>query len=123
MDYKKTTIKILAEASRLLIGLTFAFSGFVKAIDPVGFTIKINDYLTAFGVETLKALSGIISFNLIAIEFMVGICVLLGAYRRYSSFLALLLMVFMTPLTLYLALFNPVSDCGCFGDAVVLTNW
>lgn len=32
-------------------------------------------------------------------------------------------MVVMTPLTLYIALANPVEDCGCFGDAVVISNW
>lgn len=123
MDCKKTTIKVLAEFSRLLIGLVFIFSGFVKAIDPTGGLIKIDEYLSVFGWDGLKLFSGLISFNLAAIEFTLGVCVLLGAYRRYSSFLALLMMVFMTPLTLYLALFNPVSDCGCFGDALVITNW
>lgn len=123
MDCKKTSIKILAELCRLLIGLVFAFSGFVKAIDPVGGVIKINEYLGAFGWDGLKLFSGLISFNLAAIEFTLGICVLLGAYRRYSGFFVLLMMVFMTPLTLYLALFDPVSDCGCFGDALVISNW
>lgn len=123
MDYKNTTIRIFAELSRFLIGVVFTFSGFVKAIDPAGGLIKIDEYLSAFGWEQLKLFSGLISFNLSAIEFMLGICVLLGAYRRYSSFLVLLMMLFMTPLTLYLALFNPVSDCGCFGDALVITNW
>ena len=61
--------------------------------------------------------------NLSALEFTLGVCMLLGVYRRYSSFLTLAFMLVMTPLTLYLALYNPVSDCGCFGDAVVLTNW
>lgn len=123
MDGKKTIINVLAELCRLLIGAVFTFSGFVKAIDPTGGLIKIDEYLSSFGWEGLKLFSGLISFNLAAIEFTLGICVLLGAYRRYSSFLVLLLMIFMTPLTLYLALFNPVSDCGCFGDAIVITNW
>ena len=61
--------------------------------------------------------------NLAAIEFTLGTCMLLGVYRRYASFLTLLMMCFMTPLTLYLALYNPVADCGCFGEALVLTNW
>lgn len=123
MNYRVTAIKIGVECSRLLIGLVFIFSGFVKAVDPVGFALKIGDYLIAFGLEGLQSLSMAAAMNLIAIEFMLGVCVLLGAYRRYASLLALVFMAFMTPLTLYLALFDPVSDCGCFGDAIILTNW
>lgn len=123
MKYRETIIKVLVECCRLLIGVVFIFSGFVKAVDPVGFALKIGDYLIAFGLDRFQSLSLIVGFNLIAIEFMLGVCVLLGVYRRYSSFLALAMMAFMTPLTLYLALFDPVSDCGCFGDAVILTNW
>ena len=116
-------LKIAVECCRVLIGVVFIFSGFVKAVDPMGGAIKIDDYLSAFGLEALQPFSVVMSFNLSAIEFTLGICTLLGVYRRYVSFLVLLFMAFMTPLTLYLALFNPVSDCGCFGDAVVLTNW
>ena len=116
-------LKIAVECCRVLIGVVFIFSGFVKAVDPMGGAIKIDDYLSAFGLEALQPFSVVMSFNLSAIEFTLGVCTLLGVYRRYVSFLVLLFMAFMTPLTLYLALFNPVSDCGCFGDAVVLTNW
>lgn len=123
MKHKDILLKIIVECSRLLLGVTFIFSGFVKAVDPVGFAIKIGDYLTAFGLETFQSLSLAFAFNLTAIEFMLGVCVLLGVYRKYASLFTLLFMLFMTPLTLYLALFDPVSDCGCFGDAVLLTNW
>ncbi|MDR1980393.1 MAG: DoxX family protein [Tannerellaceae bacterium] len=123
MKQTQPAIRIIAEVCRLLIGVVFVFSGFVKAVDPVGFAIKINDYLEVWGLEASRTWPVIISFGLIAIEFMLGICLLLGVYRRYASFFVLLFMVVMTPLTLYLALFNPVSDCGCFGDALVLTNW
>lgn len=123
MSYKETVRKIAVEGCRLLIGLVFIFSGTVKAVDPMGGAIKIGDYLTAFGMDKLQPLTLLLSFNLSAVEFTLGICLLLGVYRRYASFLTLAFMCFMTPLTLYLAVFNPVSDCGCFGDALLLTNW
>lgn len=123
MRYKEIVIKILTELSRLLIGVVFIFSGFVKSVDPTGGAIKISEYLASFGLDKLQPFSVMFSFNLSAIEFTLGVCMLLGVYRRYTTFLVLLFMAFMTPLTLYLALFNPVSDCGCFGDAVVISNW
>lgn len=120
---REVIIKVIAEVCRLLIAVVFIFSGFVKAIDPVGNAIKIGDYLTAFGMDMLLPFKTIAAFNLSAIEFLLGVTMLLGVYRRYTSFLVLAFMVVMTPLTLYLALFNPVSDCGCFGEALVITNW
>lgn len=56
-------------------------------------------------------------------EFILGIYLFFGIRRRVAPLLALLMMAFMTPLTLWLTIANPISDCGCFGDAVVLTNW
>ena len=123
MEYKETVKKVIAEVCRLLLGVVFIFSGTVKAVDPMGGAIKIGDYLTSFGLDKLQPFTALISFNLSALEFMLGVCMLLGVYRRYTTFLTLLKKSFMTPLTLYLAIFNPVSDCGCFGDALVISNW
>lgn len=91
----------------------------------MGSEYKIQDYLDAFGMGTwfpafFPLLAGIV---LSAIEFSIGIFLFFGIRKTTATWLALLLMIFMTPLTLYLALANPVSDCGCFGDAWVLTNW
>ena len=110
---------------RFLLAAGFIFSGFVKAVDPLGSFYKIQDYLTAFGMAAwfptyLQLLFAIV---LSALEFSVGVFLFFGIRRRFATTLALLLMIVMTPLTLYLALANPVSDCGCFGDAWVLTNW
>ncbi|GHV47745.1 hypothetical protein FACS1894181_01830 [Bacteroidia bacterium] len=113
----------IAESCRALLGAVFVFSGFVKAIDPMGFGIKIGEYLSAFGLHSFQLLAIAGAFVLIAFEFSLGVCLLLGAYRRLVSILILVFMGVMTPLTLYLAVFNPVSDCGCFGDALVITNW
>ena len=122
MKNKERATKAAAEFCRLLIGLVFIFSGFVKAIDPMGFEIKIGEYLAVWGMEGFRPFALIAAFNLIAAEFTLGITMLLGVYRRYTSLLVLAFMLLMTPLTLYLALFNPVSDCGCFGDALVISN-
>ena len=110
---------------RFVLGITFIFSGFVKAVDPLGSFYKIQDYLEAFGLSAWVPWIVALFFGigLAGIEFCVGVFLFLGIRRSMASWLALLLMCFMTPLTLYLALADPVSDCGCFGDAVVLTNW
>lgn len=123
MKGKDLTIKVIIELCRLLIGVVFIFSGFVKAIDPVGNAIKISDYLTAFGLDIFQPLKTLMAFGLSSVELLLGVTMLLGVYRRYTSFLILVFMIVMTPVTLYLALFDPVSDCGCFGEALVITNW
>ena len=120
---KELVKQIIARISAIFVGVVFVFSGLVKAIDPMGGVHKFHDYFVAFGLDWLHRLEILFSFQLSAVEFTIGVCLLLGAYRGYSSFFALLVMLFMTPLTLYLAIFNPVSDCGCFGDAIVITNW
>ena len=119
------TLHIIGSISRTLLGLTFIFSGFVKAIDPLGTTYKIEDYLGAFGgfMEVFTPLAEPFAWGLICFEFVLGIVLLLNIKTGVSSWLALTMMLVMTPLTLWIALNNPVSDCGCFGDALVLTNW
>ncbi len=114
---------ILLWISRLLIAFTFIFSGFVKAIDPVGTSIKFQDYLAAMHLDFLATNALVFALLLACIEFLLGVNVLLSLSPRHTSWYVLLFMSFMTPLTLYLAIANPVSDCGCFGDAFKLTNW
>ena len=118
-------LKVLANFCRVLLGITFMFSGIVKAIDPVGTQIKLNDYLYAFGMggSVLESTLLILACILAGFEILIGAYMLLGAFTRGTTLLTLLMMAFFTPLTLYLAIKNPVQDCGCFGDAVVLTNW
>lgn len=123
MDKHQLLIKILVEVSRVLLGATFVFSGFVKSVDPYGTVFQIEDYLTAFHLSTFLSMARPAAFLLCALEFIMGVCMLLGLYRKWNSRLMLFVMVFMTALTLYLAIANPVKDCGCFGDAVKLTNW
>ena len=116
---------IIGSAARTLLALTFLFSGFVKAVDPLGTVYKIEDYLKAFGgfFTDLLPLAGVAAVCLIAVEFVLGFCMLFNVRTNWTSWLSLAFYLVMTPLTLWIALTNPVTDCGCFGDALVLTNW
>ncbi|MBO7247987.1 MAG: DoxX family protein [Bacteroidaceae bacterium] len=110
---------------RILLGSVFVFSGIVKAIDPVGTQIKFTDYLLAFGWDGLFTDSTLLMFAalLAGVEFLLGIYMLMGVFSKGTTRLLFLMMIVLTPFTLYTALKNPVEDCGCFGDALVLTNW
>ncbi len=116
---------ILIEVFRIILGLVFVFSGFVKAIDPSGNTYKIQDYLTAFGgsFANLTSLAFIAAIALSTFELLIGLCFLFKVKLKTTSIFALLFMLVMLPLTLYIAIKNPVTDCGCFGDALKLSNW
>ena len=109
----------------MILAVVLIFSGFVKAVDPLGTQYKLTDYLTAMRLQVLTPdfLTLGSSVILSAVEFGLGICLLFAIRKKISTTLTFLMMVVMTPLTLWLALADPVSDCGCFGDAIILTNW
>ena len=115
----------LTNICRFVVALTFLTSGFVKAVDPIGTQIKIEDYMAAWGMSQIvpEVLALVASVALSATEFTLGMLLLFAIRRRLVTRLTLAFMSVMTPLTLWLAITNPVSDCGCFGDAIVLTNW
>ena len=118
-------IGIWTNACRFLLAAVFIFSGFVKAVDPLGTQYKIQDYLEVFGwAASVPAFLPFLASVLQAmVEFCLGVYLLFGIRRRMTTLFVVLIMGVMTPLTLWLALSNPISDCGCFGDAVTLTNW
>lgn len=116
-------MKYIRILSRFIVGVVLIFSGFVKAVDPLGSAYKFADYFTAFKMGFLEFFALPLGIFLSAFELVLGITLILG-YRRKATFTILMwFMSFFTLLTFILALFNPVSDCGCFGDALILTNW
>lgn len=125
MKRNNPAFRLIASISRILLGLVFIFSGVVKAIDPLGTVYKIEDYLKAFGgfFTELLPMAEVAAWALIILELLLGVCMVLNIRSQWTAWVSLLFYLVMTPLTLYIALTNPVSDCGCFGDAVVLTNW
>ena len=113
---------------RWAVGLVFLFSSFVKGVDPMGTTFKVQEYMTAWSIggltfEWALPLAGMLSVGLICAEFLVGVLLIFNAYRRLSAWLLAAMMLFFTVTTLFDAITNKVTDCGCFGDAVKLTNW
>lgn len=116
-------MKILRTLSRIIIGLVFIFSGIVKAIDPLGSAYKFHDYFQAFHLGFLNNLSLPLAILLCTAEFIAGFSLLTGFRQKTGIRGVFILLVIFTPLTFILALTNPVSDCGCFGDAIHLTNW
>ncbi|KAA6317594.1 hypothetical protein EZS27_032271, partial [termite gut metagenome] len=110
---------------RFILSGLFIFSGFVKAIDPLGSQYKVQDYLEVFGVALWfpSYFSLMLSIILSSLEFILGVFLFFGIWEKRTTTVALLFMLVMTPLTLFLALTNPISDCGCFGDAWLLTHW
>ena len=118
-------IGIITTVCRFVLAVVFIFSGFVKAIDPLGTQYKIQDYLDAFGWTDVfpESIPFIVAALLGMLEFCLGVYLFFGIRRIIAPRAVVAVMAIMTPLTFWLALDNPVSDCGCFGDAVVLTNW
>lgn len=109
--------------SRVLLGLLFIYSGFVKGVDPVGTEYRIVDYFIAFGTEWANPLALPLSVLMNSVEFVLGILLLLNVSMQITSWLVILMMAFFTVVTFNDALYSPVPDCGCFGDALVISNW
>ena len=115
--------RLLTVFMRITVGGVFIFSGFTKGVDPWGTYYKITDYLNAMGLEGWAGTALFLAVAIVALEFMLGVALAVGAYRRSAPWLALLVMLVMTPLTLWLAVTGAVPDCGCFGDALHMSNW
>lgn len=120
---KSLLLFIAVNACRALLAATFIFSGFVKANDPLGVVYKIEDYLSAIASIALPDTFLLGCAALLALfEFTLGVYILFGMKRRLVSSITVMFMTAMTLLTVYIAIADPVDDCGCFGDVLVLSN-
>lgn len=116
-------MKYLRTISRVLIGIIFIYSGIVKGVDPMGTMFKIEDYFIAYGTEWASPIALFLSVFLCTFEFFLGASFLLNLRVKKTFPFMVLLMSFFTIVTFFDALYNPVPDCGCFGEALILTNW
>lgn len=118
-------MKQLVWICRIVVGVIFILSGFVKLVDPIGFSYKLEEYFSpeVFDVPFLYDLALPMATLFCALEIMLGIFLLLGIFKKFTTWCLLGLILFFTFLTFYSAYFNKVTDCGCFGDALKLTPW
>lgn len=108
---------------RIVVGILFILSGFVKAVDPAGLSYKLQEYFVVFGMEIFNPFTVGLAVLLTTLEIVLGVMLLVGVWRHTTTLLLLLLIIFFTFLTGWSAITNQVTDCGCFGDALKLTPW
>lgn len=106
-----------------VVGGTFIFSGFVKSVDPVGTSIFVEKYLATYSLEAFMPMALVVAVVLGAVELLLGILLVVGAYRRHAALGAAIFLSIFTIITLLSATVLPIGDCGCFGDAVKLSPW
>ncbi len=128
MAYTKLLIlnfKRITNISRILVAITFIFSGFVKLVDPIGTAIKFEEYFSEDVLNLTFLIPYVLPFSilLILIELLLGVMLLVGFKPKLTVWGTALLMLVFLYLTWYSAYYDKVSDCGCFGDAVTLSPW
>lgn len=118
-------MKFITQLSRLLVGALFIFSGLIKLNDPLGFSYKLDEYFApdVLNLPFLQPFALALAVVIVILEVLLGVALLIGSWRKLTTWLLLLMIVFFTFLTFYSAYFNKVTDCGCFGDAIPLTPW
>ena len=117
-------LKIVMHVVRLMLGCTFVLSGFVKAVDPKGFSYKIDEYLQVANVSfpDWMSLPLVLAVAISCAEFVLGIYLLLGLRRRFTAVVTLIVCMVFAIISVLLVIFHPVHDCGCFGEFISLTD-
>jgi len=115
-------MKTVRTMFRIIVGIVFIFSGFVKGIDPLGTVYRMQDYFLAFGTSWANDFALPLTIFLCVVEFILGISLLFNLWIRKTAWVLLPMLTYFTVLTFFDAFYNLVSDCGCFGDAIKMTN-
>ena len=118
-------MKYIVQISRIIVGVLFIISGFIKLNDPLGFSYKLQEYFSTdvLNIPFLEPYALVISVFVVVLEVVLGVFLLIGYKKKFTIWMLLGMIVFFTFLTFYSAYFEKVKDCGCFGDALKLTPW
>lgn len=116
---------MIKEIIRFITAIIFIISGSVKAIDPVGFSFKLEEYFSpsVFDLPFLMPYTLAIAIAVVSIEIILGLFLLLKIHLKLTLIALISMCVFFGFLTFYSAYYNVVTDCGCFGDAIKFTPW
>jgi uncharacterized membrane protein YphA (DoxX/SURF4 family) len=96
-DYRKIILSFLQN----FVGTLFIFSGFVKAVDPMGTSIKMHEYFEAMHIEFFNPISTPLTVAMLVAELTLGVALLVGFKPKITTSLLLLLNVFFLLLTGY----------------------
>lgn len=120
---KSKYFTILVNVCRFVLSLMLVVSGFVKAVDPMGSMYKLREYAAAFSVDLFTD-DWLLFFGIMqaVLEFLLGIFLLMGVYRKVVAYAVPAVMLFFTVLTAVIYFGGEVEDCGCFGEAITMTN-
>ncbi len=115
---------MIKQLPSIILGLIFFLSGFVKGIDPMGLIYKLEEYFMQFNIAQFNAYIVFLAILLCAIEIGLGLFLLLGKCKRIISVITSLFLLKFTLITfvIYTNPYISINDCGCFGDAIKLTN-
>ena len=116
-------MKNLINILRIITGLVFMLSGFAKGVDPLGTAYRFEDYFIVYHLTWLMPMALTLSITICTVEFVLGAMLFFNLRTRFTAWVLLGMLSFFTLLTLYDAVTSLVPDCGCFGDAIKLTNW
>ncbi len=122
-------MRLMDNFLRFFVGILFIFSGLIKINDPIGTSIKLKEYFEVFANDFASFFEIFVPYSLpiaifvIVLEVLLGVALLIWYRMNLTGWLYLLLILFFTFLTFYSAVFNKVTDCGCFGDAIPMTPW
>ena len=110
-------MKIVSKILQLLLGITFLFSAYTKAVGPGFFEITLMDQ----GIAPDRIIASYLARFFIGLEFALGFLMFLPFYvKRLMQFTFFLLGGFTLHL-IYLWSIGDTDNCGCFGEMISMT--
>lgn len=105
-----------------VLGAVFLISGILKLMDPVGSEFIMKSYFSFLHIGFMDFSAKFFGVAFALTEAVLGAALMSGVWRKVVGIAVVALTTFFTLLTLVLLIFNPVMDCGCFGEAIHLTH-